>query len=72
MTAQFKLDLYKKNFSLQDQGKCGENDTLQRRIKFWPNVFDFGGPIPDNVYDYDYNDGVDFFSLQRYFLRLGY
>ena len=61
MIAQFKQDLYNKNFCHQDQGKCDENNTLQKRIKFWLNVIDMGGPIPDNVYDYDYNDGVDYF-----------
>ena len=34
MIAQFKQDIYNKNFSLQDQGKCDENDTLQERIVF--------------------------------------
>ena len=58
MIAQFKQDLNNKNFSLQDQGKC---DTLQKRIKFSLNVFDMRGPIPDKFYDYDYNDGMDYF-----------
>ena len=40
--AHFKQDLSYKKFSLQDQSKCDENDTLQRRINFWPNVFDAG------------------------------
>ena len=34
MTAQFEQDLINKNFSVQIQGKCDENDTLQKRIKF--------------------------------------
>ena len=40
MIAQFKQDLSNKNFSLQDQSKGDENDTLQKRIKFWPNIID--------------------------------
>ena len=55
MIAQIKQNLYNKNFSLQDQGKCVETDTLQKRKKIGPNVIDVGGTIPDNVYDYDYN-----------------
>ena len=50
MIAQFKQNLLNKNYSLQDQGKCDEKDTLQNRIKFWLNGFSLGGPIPDNVY----------------------
>ena len=36
-------------------------DTLDNRIKFWPNnISNAQGPVPDNVYDYDYNDeGLD-------------
>ena len=34
MIAQFKQDLYNKNFSFQDQGKDDEIDTLDNRIKF--------------------------------------
>ena len=40
MTAEIKQTLCNKNFSLQDQGKCDENATLQKRIKFWANVKD--------------------------------
>ena len=57
--AQFKQKLKNKIFNLQDQGKCDENDTLQKRSKFWPNVTDMGGPIPDNVFDYEDNDEKD-------------
>ena len=57
MIAQFKQNLYNKIFSLQNQGKCDQIDTLQNRIKLWLNVIDnSGGPKPDNVYDYEYND----------------
>ena len=34
MIAQFKQDLYNKKFSLHDQGKCDEIDTLQNGTKF--------------------------------------
>jgi len=57
MIIQFKQDLYNKNFNLQDQGKGDEIDTLQNRIRFWLNVIDdTGGPIPDDIYNYEYND----------------
>ena len=61
MIAQFKQDSTNKSFSHQDQDK--RDDGLQKRIKFWLNyVFKMGGPIPDNVYDYDYNDpGTGYF-----------
>ena len=60
MIAQFREGLYSRNFGQQDQGKA-ENDTLKKRIRFWLNVIVMGGPIPDFVYDYDYNvPGIDF------------
>ena len=61
MMAQFKQDLYNKNFTPKDQGEVYEIDTLQKRIKFWINVISNArGSGPDNLYDYDYNDeGLD-------------
>ena len=63
MIAKFKQDLYNENFSLQDQGKCDENDTLQERIEIWFHVIEWGGPITDIVYDFDYNSP----KLDHYF-----
>ena len=61
LIAQFKQDLYSKSFTPQDQGKDDPIDTLDNRIKFWLNVISIAeGPVPDNLYDYDYNDeGLD-------------
>ena len=61
MIAQFKQDLYNKHFTPQDQGKDDPIDTLDNRIKFWINIIEeYGGSMPDNVYDCDYNDeGLD-------------
>ena len=61
MIAQFEQDLYNKNFTLQDQGKDDPIDTLENRIKFWINIISNDeGPIPENLYDYDYNnEGLD-------------
>ena len=60
MIAQFKQDFYNKNFSLQDKGKGDKINTLQNRIKFWLNVIDMGGPLPNNLFGYDFNDdGLD-------------
>ena len=54
MIAQFKQDFYNKNFTLQDQGKDDEIDTLENRIKFWLNIISNAqGVVPDNLYDYD-------------------
>ena len=59
MIAQFEQDLYNKNFILQDQGKDDVIDTLENRIKFWINIISNDqGPVPENFYDYDYNDEV--------------
>ena len=61
MITQFKQDLYNKNYTLQDQGKDDPIDTLDNRIKFWINIISNDqGPVPDNLYDYEYNDeGLD-------------
>ena len=61
MIAQFEQDLYNKNFTLQDQGKDDPIDTLENRIKFWINIISNDeGSIPENLYDYDYNnEGLD-------------
>ena len=57
MIAQFKRDLYNKNFILQDQGKDDEIDTLENRNKFWIFInSNARGPVPDNLCDYGYND----------------
>ena len=62
MIAQFKQDIYNKNNTLQDQGKDNSIDTLENRIKFWINIItNDQGPVPDNLYDYDYNnEGLDY------------
>ena len=62
MVTQFKQDLYNKNYTLQDQGKDDSIDTLENRIKFRINIISNAqGPVPDNLYDYDYNDeGLDY------------
>ena len=61
MIAQFKQDLYNKNFSFQDQCKDVEIDTLENRNKLLFKIIDdTGGPMPDDIYTYDYNDeGMD-------------
>ena len=62
MIAQFKQDIYNKNYTLQDQGKDYPIDTLKNRIKFWINIItNDQGPVLDNLYDYDYNnEGLDY------------
>jgi len=37
MIAQFKQDLYNKNFTLHDQGKNDQIDTLEKT--FWEMIF---------------------------------
>ena len=62
MIAQFKQDLYNKNYTLQNQGKDNSIDTLENRIKFWINIIsNEQGSVTDNLYDHDYNDeGLDY------------
>ena len=58
MITKFKQVLFNKNYTLQVQGKDDPIDTLDNRITFWiNNINNNEGPIPDNLYDYDYNDG---------------
>ena len=61
MIAQFEQDLYNKKFTLQDQGKDDPIDTLENRIEFWIKIISNDqGPVPDNLYNYDYNnEGLD-------------
>ena len=63
MVAQFKQDFYNKIYTLQNQGKDDEIDTLENRINFWINIISNAqGPVPANLYDHDYNDeGLDSF-----------
>ena len=62
MIAQFKQDIYNKNYTLQGQGEDNPIDTLENRIKFWINIISNDqGSVPDNLYDYDYNnEGLDY------------
>ena len=61
MISQIKQDVYNKNFTLQDQVKDDPIDTFENRIKFWLNIISNArAPVPDNLYDYGYNDeGLD-------------
>ena len=62
MIAQFKQDIYNKNYTLQGQGEDNPIVTLENRIKFWINIISNDqGSVPDNLYDYDYNnEGLDY------------
>ena len=62
MIAQFEQDLYNKNYTLRDQGKDDPIDTLENRIKFGIIIISNDqGSVPDNLYDYDYNnEGLDY------------
>ena len=71
MKAQLKEDLYNKNFSLQDQGKSDQIDTLQNRFKFWPNIINQGGQhlIIFMIMNITTFDWIILFVLQNYFFR---
>ena len=72
MIAQLKQDLCNRNFSLQNQGKGHQNDTLQNRIKFWPNFTDMGVQflIIFLVMIITTKDWMILFAVQIYLLRL--
>ena len=54
MEGQFEHDLYNKSFS--NQIEPNEIDTLQLRIEWWMMVVVRGGPIPNNVYEYNFDE----------------
>ena len=60
MEGQFEHDLYYK--SLSNQLESDETDTSQQRIEWWMTVVDSGGPIPNNVYDYRFDE---LFNMHR-------
>ena len=73
MIAQFKQDLYNKNFSLQDQGKDDEIDTLENRIKIWLNIIDDTGVQYLMIFIImiiTMKDWIILFAVQRFILRL--
>ena len=61
MEGQFEHEVYDKSFSNQVESD-DEIDTLQQRIKWWRLVVDRGGPIPNDVYDYTFDE---LFKLYR-------
>ena len=52
--SQFEHDLYNNSFGnqLQSDGL----DTSQQRTEWWMMVVDRVGPIPNNVYDYSFQE----------------
>ena len=60
MEGQFEHGLYNESFS--NQIESNETDTLQLRIEWWMTIVDRGGPIPDDIYDYNFNE---LFGLYR-------
>ena len=59
---QFVHSLYSKSFSYQVESDDDDIDTLQQRIKWWMVVIDRGGPIPKDVYDYNF---AEMYNLYR-------
>ena len=56
------MNFYNKSFSNPLESDDVEIDTLQQRIKWWKLVFGRGGPTPNDLYDYTFND---FYMLYR-------
>ena len=60
MEGQFEHGLYKKSFSIQLESD--DDFTLQQRIEWWMTIVDRGGPIPDDLCEYNLGE---LFSLYR-------
>ena len=56
MESQFENDLFIDVFSHQLESDDDEIDTLQQRIKCWMLVVIRGGPIPNDVCDYTFDN----------------
>ena len=56
MEDQFEHNIYSKSFSNQLESDDDEVDTLQKGIKWWMALIDRGGLIPNNFYDYSFDD----------------
>ena len=61
MESRFEHNLCDKSSSNQREFD-DDVDTLRQRIKWWLLVVDRGGPIPNDVYDFTFED---FFMLHR-------
>ena len=57
MEGQFEHDFCNKSFSNQIESDDDEF-TLKQRIEWWMTIVDRGGPIPDNVYEYNFGELV--------------
>ena len=57
MEGQFEHDLYIESF--RSQLESDETDVLQQRIDCWMTVVHRGGPLPDDVYDYNLDELFD-------------
>ena len=60
MESQFEHDLL--NISFSNQLESDKIDILQQRFEWWMLVVERGGPIPNNNYEYSFNE---LFGLYR-------
>ena len=56
MEGQFDHDLYNESFSNQLESDDVEIHILQQRINWWMLVIERGGLIPNDVYDYTFDE----------------
>ena len=63
MAGQFERELYSKFFS--NHLESDEIDTLQQRIEWWMVVVDRGARIPNDVYDYSFDELYKLFRKAR-------
>ena len=66
MDGQFEHDFYNKSFN--NELESDETDNLNQRIEWWMMVVDGGGPIPNNVCEYNLGE---LFCLYRKAIDLG-
>ena len=56
MEGQFYHDLYNESFSNQPESDDAQIHILQQRINWWMLVIERGGLIPNDVYDYTFDE----------------
>ena len=57
LAEQFEYDFYIKSFS--KEVKFNDRGSLQNRITSWRTIVNRGIPIPNNVYDFNFEEFLD-------------
>ena len=62
MDAQFEHDLCNKSFDSVKEDENNKLDTFENRIKIWMSIARSGTEIPNNVYDYSFDESMKLFK----------